>query len=101
MNMEQKKMNFSEKAEEKALENFKNIKESIKGLFDVINLGVSEDLYLNAGKENIEALYQNFLELMMNDSGLRKVAKKIQDSEVEIDIALDNYLVEKLEEDLQ
>jgi len=94
-------MNFSEKAEEKALENFKNIKESLKGLFDVLNLGVSEDLYLNAGKENIEGLYQNFLELMMNDSGLRKVAKKIQDSEVEIDIILDNYLVEKLEEDLQ
>ena len=94
-------MNFTEKAEEKALENFKNIKESIKGLFDVLNLGVSDDLYFNAGKENIEGLYQNFLELMINDSGLRKVAKKIQNSEVEIDITLDEYLVETLEEDLQ
>jgi len=94
-------MNYSEKAEEKALVNFKNIKESIKGLYDVLNLGVSEDLYFNAGKENIEGLYQNILELMMNDSGLRKVAKKIQNSEMEIDISLDEYLVEKLEEDLQ
>ncbi|MHA1105589.1 MAG: hypothetical protein ACTSPN_07675 [Promethearchaeota archaeon] len=94
-------MNFTEKAEENALENFENIKKSIKGLFEVLNLGVSEDLYYNAGKENIEALYQNFLELMMNDAGLRKVTKKIQNSEVEVNITLDEFLVETLEEDLQ
>ncbi|MBY9004260.1 MAG: hypothetical protein KGD73_09840 [Candidatus Lokiarchaeota archaeon] len=94
-------MNYTEKAEEKALENFKNIQKSIKGIFDVLNLSVSEDLYFNAGKENIEGLYRNFLELMMNDAGLRKVAKKIQNSEVEVSITLDEYLVETLEEDLQ
>ena len=94
-------MNFVDKAEENALENFENIKKSIKGLFDILNLGVSDDLYYNAGKENIEGLYANFLELMMNDAGLRKVTKKIQNSEVEVNVTLDDYLVETLEEDLQ
>lgn len=94
-------MNFVDKAEEKALENFENIKKSIKGLFDILNLGVSDDLYYNAGKENLEGLYANFLDLMLNDAGLRKVTKKIQNSEVEVNISLDDYLVETLEKDLQ
>ena len=93
-------MSFSDKVEEKALKNFENIKESIKGLYDVLNLGVSEELYHNAGLENLEGLYQNLLELLVNDSGLRKVVRKIQTSEVEVDITLDDYLVESIENDI-
>ncbi len=95
-----KKMSFSDKVEEKALKNFENIKESIKGLYDVLNLGVSEELYHNAGLENLEGLYKNLLELLVNDYGLRKVAKKIQTSEVEVDITLDDCLVESIEKDI-
>ena len=93
-------MNFSDKAEEKAMMNFENIKKSIKGLYDLLNLGVSEEPFLNAGMENIEGLYQNLLELLVNDYGLRKVVKKIQTSEIEVDIKLDDYLVESIEEDI-
>lgn len=93
-------MNFSDMAEEKAMMNFEKIKESIKGLYDVLNLGVSEELYHNAGMENLEGLYKNLLELLVNDYGLRKVVKKIQASEVEVDITLDDYLVESIENDL-
>jgi hypothetical protein len=96
----EEKMSFSDKVEEKALKNFENIKESIKGLYDVLNLGVSEELYHNAGLENLEGLYKNLLELLVNDYGLRKVAKKIQTSEVEVDITLDDYLVESIEKDI-
>jgi hypothetical protein len=96
----EEKMSFSDKVEEKALKNFENIKESIKGLYDVLNLGVSEELYHNAGLENLEGLYKNLLELLVNDYGLRKVAKKIQTSEVEVDITLDDCLVESIEKDI-
>ena len=94
------KMSFSDKVEEKALKNFENIKDAIKGLYDVLNLGVSEELYQNAGMENLEGLYKNLLELLVNDYGLRKVVKKIQTSEVEVDITLDDYLVESIENDI-
>jgi len=93
-------MSFSDKVEEKALKNFENIKESIKGLYDVLNLGVSEELYHKAGLENLEGLYKNLLELLVNDYGLRKVVRKIQTSEVEVDITLDDYLVESIENDI-
>ena len=95
-----KKMNFSDKAEEKAMMNFENIKKSIKGLHDLLNLGVSEELFHDAGMENLEGLYRNLLELLVNDYGLRKVIKKIQTSEIEVDIKLDDYLVESIEEDI-
>ena len=96
----EEKMSFSDKVEEKALKNFENIKESIKGLYDVLNLGVSEELYHKAGLENLEGLYKNLLELLVNDYGLRKVVRKIQTSEVEVDITLDDYLVESIENDI-
>jgi len=92
--------NFTTKMNEKAEMNFKNIKESIKGLFDVLNLGVEDDLYFEAGKENITGLYQNLIELLLNEYGLRKIIKKIKNSEIDIDITLDDYLVQKLEKDL-
>ena len=98
--LEVKNMSFSDKAEEKAMMNFENIKKSIKGLYDLLNLGISEEPFHNAGMENIEGLYQNLLELLVNDYGLRKVVKKIQTSELEVDIKLDDYILESIEEDI-
>ena len=84
----------------KAENNFKNIKDSIKGVLDILNMLSEEDVckfYLKIAEENLTGLYLNFLELLSNDYGLRKVVKKIRNSELDLDIDLDEI---SLEEDL-
>ncbi|MFW9782736.1 MAG: hypothetical protein ACFFFB_10680 [Candidatus Heimdallarchaeota archaeon] len=88
--------NFRDEMVEKAEENFKNIKESIKGLYDILNICLpDEQIYMEAGKENIEGLYKNLIELILNDYGLRKVVKKIQNAELDVNITLDELVVEE------
>ena len=75
---------------EKALKNFDNIKEAIKGIYEILKISLPEkDFYLDAGVENIIALYQNILELASNESGLREIMKRLENSEIELDIPLD------------
>ena len=88
--------NFTDKMVDKAEENFKNIKESIKGLYDLLNICLPDDeLYLEAGQENIEGLYKNLIELILNDYGLRKIVKKIKSAELDVNITLDELMVEE------
>ncbi|MFX0059169.1 MAG: hypothetical protein ACFE85_18260 [Candidatus Hodarchaeota archaeon] len=86
--------NFTTDMVEKAEKNFENIKESIKGLYDILNIGLEDEIYLEAGKDNVSGLYKNVIELILNDYGLRKLVKKIRDSELEVEIVLDELLVE-------
>ncbi len=77
----------------KALNNFENIKESIQGLFDILRITLSsENMYFNMGQDNIEALYDNILELMLNGSGTIEFMKKLRNAEVDLDLPLDNIL---------
>ena len=39
--------------------------------------------------DNIEALYQNLLELVVNESGAVEFIKKVKRSEIDLDISLD------------
>jgi len=88
--------NFRDEMVDRAEENFNNIKESIKGLYDILNICLpDEQIYIEAGKENIEGLYKNLIELILNDFGLRKVVKKIQNAELDINITLDELVVEE------
>ena len=90
--------NFTNGSVEKAEKNFHDIKESIKGLYDILSIGLADkddQIYYEAGKENIVGLYKNIIELMLNDYGLRKVVKKIKDSDIDLDIVLNEILVEK------
>ena len=90
--------NFTNGSVEKAEKNFLDIKESIKGLYDILSIGLADkddQIYYEAGKENIVGLYKNIIELILNDYGLRKVVKKIKDSDIELDIVLNEILVEK------
>ena len=76
---------------EKALGNFKNIKECIQGLYEILKITLPpEDIYFQLGQDNIEALYENFLELMVNEIGTNEFMKKIRRSEIDLDIILDN-----------
>lgn len=74
---------------DKALMNFANIKSSIQGLFDLIKISFSEkDIYFDMGLDNIQALYQNFLELMVNEEGVKKFCQKLRANEIDVDIPL-------------
>ena len=73
----------------KALNNFKNIKECIQGLYEILKITLtSENLYFNIGQDNIEALYENLLELMVNDLGTIEFMKKLKTAEVDLDLDL-------------
>jgi len=90
--------NFTNDMVDKAEQNFDNIKEAIKGLYEVLNItlaGKEEDIYYEVGKDNITALYKNLIELLLNDYGLRKIVKKIKNSDIDLDIVLNEILVEK------
>ncbi len=81
------------KSKEKAEKNFKNIKAAVKGLYEILDLSLSEDdFYYEVGKDNITAIYKNLIELLLNEYGLRQLLKKIQNSEVDLNIVLNEYL---------
>jgi len=82
------------KSKEKAEKSFENIKDAVKGLYEILDLSLSEDdFYYEAGKDNITAIYKNLIELFLNEYGLRQLLKKIQNSEVDLNIVLNEYLV--------
>ncbi len=95
------KSEFSNKLTEQAFKNFENIKESLKGLFEIMQLAVDneegQDFYYNMGIDNISGLYENFLELMFNDYGARQVMKALRNSEVDLAIPLNDPLSKKSE----
>jgi hypothetical protein len=75
----------------KALINFENIKECIQGLYEILKITLpSENMYFNMGQDNIEALYENLLELMVNESGTVEFMKKLKTAKVDLDLPLGN-----------
>ena len=87
------KSEFSNKLADQAFKNFENIKESLKGLFEILNLAVDSEeneVYYNLGVDNISGLYENLLELMFNDYGARKVMKALRNSEIDLAIPLND-----------
>jgi len=81
------------RSKEKAEKNFKNIKDALKGLYEILDLTLSEnDFYYEAGKDNITAIYKNLIELLVNDYGLRHLLKKVRNSEIDLNIVLNEYL---------
>lgn len=88
--------NFTLEMKRKAEENLENIKKSIQGLYEILNINFSgEDIYFKLGQDNLLALYENLLELILNEYGLRKLVKKIKDSKIDLDIYLDSLFIEK------
>jgi len=78
---------------QRALNNFENIKECIQGLYEILKITLpSENMYFNMGQDNIEALYGNLLELMINDLGTIEFMKKLKEAEIDLDLPLDNLL---------
>jgi len=88
--------NYVVRSNEKAVKNFENIKDAIKGLYEIMDLCLRDDeLYYEIGKDNITALYKNLIELLLNDYGLRNLLKKINNSEIDLNIVLSEYLAKE------
>ncbi len=76
-----------------SLINFENIKECIQGIYQVLKINLSYDnIYFQIGQDNMEALYQNLLELMINDVGTIEFMKKLKNAEIDLDLPLDNLI---------
>ena len=52
----------------------------------------SEDVYFDIGQDNIENLYENILELLLNETGIVEFMKKLKSAEIDLDLPLDNLL---------
>ena len=77
----------------KAIINFENIKECIQGFWEILKINLShENIYFQMGQDNIEALYQNLLELMINDLGTIEFMKRLKNAEIDLDLPLDSVL---------
>lgn len=74
-----------------AITNFENIKECIQGLYEILKINLShENIYFQIGQDNMEALYQNLLELMVNELGTIEFMKLLKRAEIDLDLPLDN-----------
>jgi hypothetical protein len=81
------------KLTKQSLTNFENIKECIQGIYEVLKINLShENIYFQIGQDNVEALYQNLLELMVNELGTIEFMKKLKNAEIDLDLPLDNLL---------
>ena len=86
----EKNTSFNAGLVEQAEKSFGNIKKAISGLFKVLQINLEEeDIYFQAGCDNLKALYRNFLELMLNEHGTRYLMNKLRKAELEVDITLD------------
>ena len=78
------------------------MKESIKGLYEVLSLAIPEDeehsIYYDIGCENLSALYKNLLELLMNDYGARNFVKRLKKKQIDVNIPLEDFFDEEEEE---
>ncbi len=78
---------------QRAEKNFEQIKESLKGLYEIMKINFSEDdVYFSLSLENIIGLYKNFVELLLNESGTKSLSNKLMSSELKLDIALDDCI---------
>ncbi len=75
--------NEEEKLED-AMAYYKNVRECLTGLFDLINVSFAEkDIFHQVGMDNLTNLHDNVLEVLRSSFTLRKV--RIQLREIEFD----------------
>ncbi len=78
---------------EKAVEKFENIKESIKGLYEILKIMSpnDNDIYFKLAQDNIIVLYHNLFGLISNENDIKQIAKKLKSSELKSDIPLGDF----------
>ena len=79
---------------EKAVESYDNIKKALKGLMELARISSpsDDDIYFNLAQDNIIVLYQNVIDLIMNDNGIKQLQKKLRESEISKDTYINKFL---------
>ncbi|MBN1800955.1 MAG: hypothetical protein JW891_05570 [Candidatus Lokiarchaeota archaeon] len=80
--------------EKQAYRNFERIQKSLIGLYEVLSITygeTSENICFKAGQDNIIGLYENLLELLLNEKGLNHLVRSIKDSKIKLDVTLSEY----------
>jgi len=78
------------KAIKQAEKNMEEIQETISGIFEILNISLpDDDMYLGMGRDNLIKLYQNIVELILNDTGTKFIRNKLYNSEKQLEITLD------------
>ncbi|MFO8017427.1 MAG: hypothetical protein R6U96_02230 [Promethearchaeia archaeon] len=76
-----------------ARRNFENVKRAIKGIYEILSINLSEEnMYYKMSIDNIIGLYQNLLELLTNEQGMKDLRERIKNSEIDIDIPMDIFI---------
>lgn len=86
---------------EVATKNFENIRQSLTGLLELLNIAFSEKenkIYFDLALDNIDGLYQNFLELILNERGLNLLLHELRYTDMEVGINLNEILNDRLKE---
>ena len=88
------KPNTTMESTDQAVKNFENIKESLKGLYEIMSINISQnDIYFKLASDNLIGLYHNFLDLMLNENGAKQIKKKLRNCELEADIPMGNLTI--------
>ncbi|MFW6272865.1 MAG: hypothetical protein ACOC2U_03700 [bacterium] len=81
------------KRKKQALKNFENVKLAIRGIYEILSINFTEeDLYYKMSIDNIIGLYQNLLELLTNEQGMKELREKIKNSDIDVDIPMNIFL---------
>ena len=76
---------------EKALKCFDNVRETLKGIIEILRINFSpEDLYFKLAQDNIIVLYNNLMELILNENGIKEIKKRINNCEINFDISFND-----------
>ncbi|MFX0189010.1 MAG: hypothetical protein ACFE8A_14890 [Candidatus Hodarchaeota archaeon] len=77
------KPNSIDESIEKAVKSYDNIKKALKGLLDIVRISnpSENDIYFKLAQDNIIVLYQNVIDLIMNDNGIKQLKNKLRESE--------------------
>ena len=64
-------------------------------MFEILNINLAEDdIYYEAASDNLSGLYQNLIELLINEYGLKGFTEKLKNSEVDLNIILNEDIAE-------
>ncbi|MFX1365201.1 MAG: hypothetical protein ACFFCE_05430 [Promethearchaeota archaeon] len=77
-------MNFDEKEEklDRVMERYKNIREALAGLSDIITIKFNEkDFYYAAAVDNLKALHDNIVEVLKSSFTPREIRIRLRELE--------------------
>ncbi len=80
---------------DKAVQNYINIAECLKGISDIVHISLSkDDFYTELTMDNLVILHNNILDLIENDEGVKQLKRKILNKEIKVDRTLNFFFDE-------